>query len=163
MSKSVSNKTTSTTAKSDNAIVKNLTKEEVAKAQETAQTRLLAFDKSFIEQAEKRTDIIVKTTTSKNNMRAKVTKDNVSASVEICRKENYIVCYTVACKDVKERKALCNKIDKLVKVCKTTTYVDSAECRIEFIIESTDVDVDTIVNSVVAIKKAQLEMRKKAK
>lgn len=154
----------STVANSENAIVKNLTKEEVAKAQETAQTRILAFDDAFKKATAKRDDITVTKVTTKNNLNIK-TK---TASAEICRKEKFTVVYTCRCTDKKERDTILKafKDTKEIHTCKTAKYLDSKETRIELIIESNKVDknfIDTIVNTCESLKEARNNFKKKAK
>lgn len=156
--------TKSTVANSENAIVKNLTREEIAKAQETAQTRILEFDDAFKKATEKRDDITVTKVTTKNNLNIK-TKN---ASAEICRKEKFTVIYTCRCTDLNERDKILKSFNdtKDIHTCKTSKYLDSKETRIELIIESNKVDkkfIDSIVNACESLKAQRVALKKKVK
>ena len=156
--------TLTTTAQSENAIVKNLTKEEIEKAQETAQTRILAFDDAFKKAVEKRDDIKITKVTTKNNLNIK-TKNT---SAEICRKEKFTVVYTCRCTDKKERDTILKAFadTKEIHTCKTAKYLDSKETRIELIIESNEVNkkfIDDIVNVCESLKEQRTALKKKAK
>ena len=146
-----------TTMKSDKAITKNLTKAEIAKAQETAQDRQLAFVDAMKKQ---------KCFNSVNAKNEVTIKTDSKATALVCRKEKFTAIYTCKCTDKAERdKVLATfKNTDYVHTCNSDKYLASKETRIQLIIEDNTVTSDYIkilVDSVDAIKKALVNSRKK--
>lgn len=159
------NKTTAISTKQANKKIENaeqLTKEEVAQLQQTAQDRQLKFVSDFKKATEKRNDITVSKVSAKNN----ITIRTAHATAEICRKEKFTAIYTCRCTDTKERDKLLKsfKETELLKTCKSKKYLDSmTETRVELILESNTVDkkyLDLIVNTVEQLKAQRNELKK---
>ena len=159
------NSTKAISTKEANAKIENnqqLTKEEIAQLQESAQTRQLAFVDAFKQSAQKRNDVTVTKVSSKNNLSIK-TKN--SAVAEICRKEKYTAIYTCRCTDTKERNAILKafKNTDAIKTCNTKKYLDSKETRIELIVESNTVNkafLDLIIKTCDSLREQRQTMKK---
>lgn len=153
------------TTKEANAKIENsqqLTKEEIAQLQESAQTRQLAFCDAFKQSAQKRNDVTVTKVSSKNNLSIKTEQ---KAVVEICRKEKFTAIYTCRCTDTKERDRLLKafKDNANIHTCNTAKYLNSKETRIELIIESNTVNkqfIDLIVKTANDLKQSRTELKK---
>ena len=135
-----------TTAQSTNAIVKNLSKEEIAKSQESAVTRYASFSDSFKAIASKHSELEYLRDTNRDTY-FKIDK----YTSHISRKEKYIVLYTTACKTKEERDALLAqfKDTKAIHTCNTAKYLNSKENQLEIIFEA----VDTVKCDEVFVKK----------
>ena len=148
-----------------NAKIENnqqLSADEIAVLQESAQTRQLAFCEAFKNASQKRKDISVTKVSSKNNLTARTEQ---KATIEICRKESFTAIYTCRCSDVKERNAILKQFKNTdtIKTCNTKKYLDSKETRIELIINSNKVDkafIDLIVKTANELKQSRTELKK---
>ena len=155
----------STNAKIANA--ENLSKEEVAKLQETATDRYKSFADSFRELANKN-DCIEYVRDSNRDTYFKID----SFLSHISRKEHKIVLYTTTCRDTEERNKILSKFKntKNIYTCQTTKYINSKkETRLEIIFDNVNTIqcqcdfINTLVKTVRQCQKLREEFRKEQK
>ena len=150
-----------TTAKSDKAIDRNLTKEEVAKAQETAQDKILAFDESLAKQ-------LAKDYQTTCNHKNEITLKRDSISFKMCYKHNKIAVYSnTASNEMRNKMLKVFKYTENITKASNEKYLASKtnkEFQVTITHNTVDKELIEIIDTLFTnLKEARTEVNKQTK